>query len=318
MKFKKIMKLYVCATLVLSLLISVNAMAAESGPVNYPAGSPGALVGEFPPIPGLFFVSQTSFVSGRGLFDGDGNEVGDFEMDAWAETFRFLASYPTTILGANVYSQLVLPIAKVDQSFSMHGFSIGDDKDAGLSNVTVTPLLLNWHRGNSHYTVGLDIALKGFNYDEDNFTNVATGYNSVIPVVAYRYDKPNGLDIGGRASIVYNFENSDTDYKSGALLALDLFGGWNFGKWQVGITGGYTQQLSDDSGSGYDALEAMHQVSNGNRMKELKLGPSITYNSGPMIFEVNYQRGLIAENTIKSDSIWFNFTMPLYVPGMKH
>ena len=301
--------------LAMCMLLPLHAVAAESGAVNYPAGSPGTLVGEFPSIPGLFGVSQTSYTTSKGLYDNDGDKINDFEMDAWAETFRLVASYPTKFLGANLYSQLVIPVVKLENSLTVSTpggpFEVFDDSDSGLGNIIISPLIMNWHKpdSNSYYTIGLDIATTwGASYDADKPVNVATGYSSFIPVLAYRYDVPNGIDLGVRASYLINQENSDTDYDSGDMLCLDLFGGWNFGKWQVGITGGYTQQLTDDEQNG-------NEIDN-HRMKLLQLGPSITYMNGPMIIEVNYQKGLLAENTSKNDSFWLNFTLPLYVPGM--
>ncbi len=296
------------------LLIPFNVNAAEDGPLNNIAGAPGSLIGSLPPIPGLFLVSQTAYTTSRGLFDADGDEIGDFNMDVWSETFRILATYPTKIFGANIHSQLVLPFVSVDEDFSYSPspfFSIDvDDSASGLANVTVSPLILNWHKGYSHYTLGFDITLKGFDYDEEDPVNVATGYNSYTPVVAYRYDDPNGLDLGIKASFLFNQKNSDTNYKTGNILMLDMFAGWDFGKWQVGVVGGYTQQVSDDKQGGAKISD--------HKTKTLTVGPCLTYNFGPIMAELNYQRGLIAENASKNDSVWLNITLPLYVPSMMH
>ncbi len=309
MKFSSALKLVVAATIALTIS-SYNLYAAESGALNYLAGAPGSYVQKFPPIPGIFLLSQTSFTTSRGLFDENGDEVGDYNMDLWCETFRLLSSYPGNFLGANVYSQLILPIITVDQSYSLttpyYSLDLQDSK-SGISNITISPVILNWLKGNSSYMLGLDFTFKGLNYDKDDFANVSTGYSSIVPTFGYRYDDPSGIDIALKVAFLFNQENSDTNYKTGDLLALDFFGGWNFGKWKVGVAGGYTQQLENDIINGDET--------SGHKVRSLNLGPSVTLTGLPFSFEVNYQRGLIAENTTKNDTLWFNVSMPLYVPG---
>jgi hypothetical protein len=107
----------------------------------------------------------------------------------------------------------------------------------GLSNVTVTPLLLRWDvAANTNVTWGFDFALKSGAYDPAR-TSVAVGYNSYQPVLAIRHNDPNGLDLGISNRLLFNDKNSDTHYRSGSAYVADFIGGWNFGKWKVGVTG---------------------------------------------------------------------------------
>ena len=153
---------------VLGLVTSGSAMAAEHGSLNYPAGSPGTFIGKFPPVPGLFMVSQTSFTTADAMHDADGDEIKeeDFQLDVWVQTLRFLPSYPWKLAGANLYSQIVVPIVmNIDVSLSVDtpvgSLEIFDDDDAGLGNITVSPLILNWQQRESHryFTLGVDFVL---------------------------------------------------------------------------------------------------------------------------------------------------------------
>ena len=305
----------ILSSIILGGALTSTCMAAESGALNYPAGSPGPLVGEFPPIQGLFMVSQTSYTTSTALYDSHGDKIDadDFSMDAWAETFRILASYPRQLWGARLYSQLVIPIVHVDSSLSVStpfgSIDIFDDSDAGLGNITVSPLIMNWYFPESHqyFTVGLDIALEaGASYSANSPVNAGTGYNTIMPVLAYRYDNPNGFDIGARLTPMFNLENDNTDYDTGDMVAVDFTTGWNIGKWKVGIVGGYTKQFENDQKNGVDIPNS--------KMESLLVGPSIMYSVGPIIINLNYQKGVLAENTSKNDSFWLNFTIPLYVP----
>lgn len=311
---RKDMKKNVVAAILSVAALASPAMAAEDGPLNYPAGSPGSMVGQFPPFAGLFMISQTSFSTSDALYDSNGDEIKsrDFSMDAWVETVRFVASYPTQLWGAHLYSQLVLPIGNVDSSLSVNtgsgSMSIFDEDDTALGNITVSPLIMNWTLSEHQYfTVGMDIALKqgGDSYDADSSVNVATGYNSIIPLFAYRYNDPQGLDIGAKFAYLINQENSSTDYDTGDMLAIDFTAGWNFGKLGVGIVGGYTDQLENDKQYGVEIEDS--------KLRTLTLGPSLTYSMGPVTINVNMQKGILTENSSRSDSYWINVALPLYV-----
>lgn len=309
------MKVALLTVLAMALGLVSGASAAEPGALNYPAGSPGVFLGEFPPLPGLFMVAQTTYTTSDALYDSDGDKINDtkFKLNTWVETFRFLASYPQKLWGANLYSQLVLPVVNVESKLSVRTpvgrHRIYDGEDSGLANITVSPLIMNWQLQESHqyFTLGLDIALEwGASYDDDKAVNAGTGYTTFIPVLAYRYDNPNGLDVGVKANFMFNLENDSTDYDTGDMIALDLYAGWNFGKWKLGAMGAYTDQFESDKVHG-------HTVKNSD-IRMFNVGPSISYVAGPVIFNFNYQKGVTAENISKNDFFWFNIALPLYVP----
>ena len=312
-------------TYIISLLLAISsiaminshkAFAAEPGAMNYIAGSAGIFFGEMPPIPGLFMLTHTSFTTADSLYDHNGDKIhdADFDMDAWAETIRIIAAYDKTFLGARLYSQAIVPFVSLENSLSIDtpagSFSIYDNDDSGMGSAVFSPIIMYWHEQDSydHYILGLDIATGWGSYDKMSHVNASSGYRSVILGLAYRYDNPTGLDIGFRANFLFNEENSHTDYDTGDTVMLDLLACWNFGKWELGVVGGYTQQFTNDIDDGVDV---------GNRVTHLGLGPTLSYSTGPFNIELNYQKGLLAKNTSKNDSIWLNLTMPLYVPGMK-
>ncbi len=316
LKFKWIKITLMALAVILGMNTPSAVLAAENGALNYPAGSPAVFIGEFPPIPGLFAVSQTSYTASDSLYDANGDKIEDqdFELVAWVETFRFLVSYPYRLWGANLYSQLVLPLVSVESSLTIstpYGpYEAFDDSDSGLANIAIAPVILNWHQPESYQyiTFGVDFVLySGASYDEENSVNAATGYNTIMPQVAYRYDDPNGFDLGFKANLMFNLENGATNYDTGDMLVLDLLAGWNVGKWKLDIVGGYTHQYASDQKNGNDV--------NNSKLRSLNMGPSITYSAGPLIVNVNYQKGLLAENSSMNDTFWLNIALPLYVPN---
>lgn len=280
-----------------------SAQAFEGGVSPFPTGSTSEYIAALPPIPGLFAVEQFNYSSADGLYDNKGNKRPiPFKTDVFSATTRLLASYGVEWMGAKVYSQLVLPVVSLHTEVMGHG-----ENHNGLSNVTVTPLLLRWDvAAHTNVTFGFDFALKTGSYDP-NRTSVAVGYTSYQPVLAIRHNDPNGLDLGISNRLLFNDKNSDTNYRSGTAYVADFIGGWNFGKWKVGVTGSYLNQFTDDRQNGTDIT--------GNRMRSFAMGPTVAYNAGTYSINMNVQRGLYAANTAKSDAIWINFAMPLWMGG---
>lgn len=280
-----------------------SAQAFESGISPFPTGSTSEYIAALPPIPGVFAVEQFNYSSSDGLYDNQGNKRPiPFKSDAFSSTTRLLASYGVEFLGAKVYSQLVLPVVSLHTDVAGQG-----ETHNGLSNVTVTPLLLRWDvAANTNVTWGFDFALKSGAYDPAR-TSVAVGYNSYQPVLAIRHNDPDGLDLGISNRLLFNDKNSDTDYRSGSAYVADFIGGWNFGKWKIGVTGSYLNQFTDDSQNGSSIT--------GNRARSFAIGPTVAYNAGSFSINMNYQQGLYAANTARSNAVWINFAMPLWLGG---
>ncbi|WEE80405.1 transporter [Comamonas testosteroni] len=277
-----------------------GAHAFEGGISPFPAGSTGEYIAAMPPIPGLFAVEQINYSTSNGLYDNNGKKLPiPFETSAFSATTRLLASYPVNVLGANLYSQLVVPGVKLHTDVAGHS-----ERHGGLSNITLSPAILRWGLApHSNVTVGLDIALRSGSYSPSR-PSVAVGYTSYQPVVAFRYKDPNGLDVGISNRLLFNSKNSDTGYRSGSGYVGDFTAGWNFGKWKVGAVGSYLNQFRDDKVNGVDIAN--------NRARSFSIGPSVVYDAGAFSVGINYQQGVYAANTAKSNALWLNVAFPLW------
>ncbi|MGN6261131.1 MAG: SphA family protein [Ralstonia sp.] len=292
-----------CMTL--AALASNTANAFEGGVSPYPAGAAGTSIAAMPPIPGLFVLEQFSYSHSNGLYDNSGNKLPiPFSISAPSMTTRLLAAYPVTVLGAGLYSQLVVPVV------SLHTDIVGQSqRHNGLSNITVSPAILKWSvTRNLAIVTGFDIALANGAYNQDR-PSVAVGYTSWQPVFSFRYNVPDGIDVGMTNRLLINRENGDTGYRSGSAYVADFTAGWNFGKWKVGVVGGYLNQFTDDRLNGATVAN--------NRARSLALGPSIAYDAGAFNININYQQGVYAANTSKSSAVWLNIAIPLWAkpPG---
>lgn len=277
-----------------------SAHALEGGISPYPVGASGAAIASMPPIPGLFVREQFSYRESNGLYNNSGDKLPvPFQSSSFAATTRLIAAYPVTWLGAKVYSQIVLSAVTLD--LDVAGSS---GRYNGLSNVTLSPALLQWSFSSRLNAIaGLDVALANGSYSASR-PSVAVGYTSVQPVLALRYNEPNGPDVGLLTRFMLNRTNGDTGYRSGDALVTDFSAGWNFGKWKLGVVGGYLNQYEDDRRQGVIVRDY--------RSRSFGIGPSIVYDAGPLNININYQHGVYAANTSKGHSLWLNFSFPLW------
>lgn len=285
----------------LSLVGAQNAHAFEGGVSPFPVGSTGEYVAGVPPIPGLFVLQQMHYTSSSGLYDNEGNKRPiPFKLSGFSSTTRLLAAYPTTVLGARLYSQLVLPVVSLHTEVAGHS-----ERHSGLANITVSPAVLRWSLSEHAYAVaGLDLALSNGSYSPTR-PSVSTGYTSIQPVFGLRHTDPNGLDIGMINRLLVNRENSTTNYRSGRGYVNEFTAGWNSGPWKVGVVGSYLNQFSDDRQGG--------ATIQGNRARSFALGPSLNYNAGRFSVSLSYQRGLYAANTTKNNVLGVGVAVPLWI-----
>lgn len=294
-------KILAPCTVAITLAAASGAHAVEGGILSYPPGSSGVLQNDFPTFPGLFAFSQTSFTSANALYGNDGKKLDiPFSLSAYSETIRLIASYPTQVFGANIYSLIVVPTVDVETSAFHHSSSA-----TGFGNIAFTPLIFMWDLGhNQKVTLGFDFISEIGSYNPTT-TSTAVGYTSYAPVLGYRYDDPNGPIASAMVRYLMNAENDDTDYTSGNTMITDFYLGWHFGKWQVGVVGGYAKQFESDIDAG---------IAIGNKLETLVVGPSIAWDFGRGILNINYQQNVYAENAANSSTFWFNLAFPLWVP----
>lgn len=286
-------------TLGLALGFSISllcpAMGAENGNTQYGPGASQFFGGAFPPFPGLYILSQTNYFHADRLNDGNGDKLPfDFKVSTFVETVRLLYITPIELAGANVVTQLVIPVVNVD--VSVPGVSA---ETTGLADMVGT-LGLAWHPDqNTTYSLGVDVSAPTGRYDRFDPASPGLNHWSFQPALGYHYSDPQGLEIGTVARFIFNTKNTDTDYRTGTEFVFDYAVGWNIDKWRIGAVGYYLQQLTDDSGPTAPA--------DGHRGKGFAIGPSLSYAFNPGLqLSASWQHDVVAENRAQGDTIWFN------------
>jgi hypothetical protein len=284
------------ATTLLSLgcLNAVN--AAENGNTQYAPGSSQFFAGAIPPFEGFYFLSQTSYFSANRTNDSKGHELPiDFKVQAAVETLRFVYVSDVHIGEAQLWGQIVLPLVHLNVSTAF-----ASSNTTAFADATAT-LGLAWHPDQQQtYIFGLDVGVPIGSYDKDSLANGGVNHWSVQPTIGYHYSDPQGLEIASTARVIFNSENTATNYKSGDEFVFDYAVGWNFNKLRVGATGYYIKQFTDDKGPGVAA--------DGHRGEGFAIGPSLTYSFNPaMQVSASWEHDVVAKNRAQGDTIWMNF-----------
>jgi len=310
--------------------------AAENAAGFYLLGAKTAMSGYVPP-PGTYVSDLNYAYSGeaggqaaKGItLRRTGAVLGleadiSIEADAYINAPIALWIAPQKVLGGNVGFGVMVPVGykKVDIGIDTfldvtfpdgtvlerdRRFDIGED-----STKFGDPLLnalIGWHEGNWHWTVGALLNVPVGEWDTDSITNLSFNHWGLDTTAAVTWlDPAKGHEISVAAGFTFNWENPDTDYKTGTEFHIEAALIQHFSKtFSVGIGGYHYQQVSGDSGSGATLGDFEGRVT--------ALGPVVTYTFEvgkiPVITQLEYMHEFEAVNRAEGDMGMLNVTMPL-------
>lgn len=283
--------------------------AAEGAMSLYLPGFGGPMAGFLPP-PGVYFSNYFYFYNANVGRRTESNSiqlnvnldfVADFMQMTYVTKYKiFGASWGMTalfpIIGyGNLSAQLVTGAGNVQRSTS----------NTGIGDIFISPLILGWHTGNFHFLATLGAYFPTGKYSTSDIVNIGKnrfGIETDFGFTYYNFQKKGPL-ISAYAGFTFDFENPDTNYKSGHEFHLDFSGMyvWSFG-FGAGLNGYFLQQITGDSGSG--ALLGSFKG------RVIALGPVITYDvpmSKKFILSLGakYYREFHATNRFKGNAFFF-------------
>ncbi len=233
------------------------AKATEYAFSSYGLGGSAFGAGATPP-PGTYI----TFVSGYYTGDIKGSiNIGGIVFNAGAKAdFLQLAVNglyvpERTVLGGRLGLAVTVPVGHIDMTA---GVAVGplvatQQTDGwGLGDVTVRAQL-GWERGHTfaHLVYVQGVAPTG-RYDVGFVPNIGLNRPGIDTGYAFTYTDPGTkLQFNGTLGVTFNFENDETNYKSGT----DFHFEWAIGReiaqgLMIGIVGYDYRQLTGDSGSG--------------------------------------------------------------------
>ncbi len=222
-------------------------LPAQSLPVgsHYPVGAEGINGASLPP-PGIY-VRDYNFFYTASKVDG---LPADLDIFAYVQAPRLIWITKQQILGANYGCDIIVPFAYKDVSAPF-----GSEDQFNLADIQIEPLLLSWHFQQFDAAAGYAVWAPSGNFDASTplsyLTSPGNGYWSHMLTLGGVWHpdaaKTWSLSLLGRYEICH--EQDQTQITPGNMGTLE----WGFSKTvtpgvEVGLTGYYQQQVTEDSG----------------------------------------------------------------------
>jgi hypothetical protein len=116
----------------------------------------------------------------------------------------------------------------------------------------VPNVVVGWHEGKWYWNVGGLLNVPIGEWEERNIANIGFGHWALDTSAAVTWLDPNtGFEASAAAGFTFNWENPDSDYRTGTEFHVEFALMEHFSKrFSVGIVGYYYDQVSGDSGAG--------------------------------------------------------------------
>lgn len=304
------------------LTASGNSVRAAEGAAGfYLLGSKGQMAGFLPP-PGGYVqnLAYYYFGSTETTLEIAGVEVaGGVEADVFYDLPAGFWVLPQEVLGGNLALTLFVPVGWKNVSAGIElsgpgGVVLGTDIHNNQLAVgdPVPGASLGWHAGNWHWNVGVLVNVPIGFWQLRNLANIGFNRAAVDTSVAVTWLDPGiGLDLSAAAGITYNFENPETDYKTGTEFHVEWAAIQNFSPtFGVGLAGYHYRQITGDSGPGARLGDFKGRTT--------ALGPTLnyTFNIGrvPVATNFKYLFEIETRNRLSGDAALLTVTIPLSVP----
>ncbi|MEP4078472.1 SphA family protein [Haloferula sp.] len=302
----------------LALTLSLNTFAEEGGSGHYLPGSMASFVDGVPqeetfiarlnylyydgeiaanrqiPIAGLSTLGAeaTSTALGVTLLWRPPVEIG--ENWSWAMS----ATIPYVWM--NVEADVVAPLPGGGTTTVRRGKDL-----SGIGDIVLMPLMFNYEVCddlNINFRLGA-YAPTG-RYQVGRLANTGKNFWTIEPTVAWMYfGKKNGREASLFLGADFNFENSDTNYRTGTQVHLDGTLAQHFPLWGglfgVGLNAYWYEQVEGDSGAGATFGDFKGRTAG--------LGPALSYVSsdGNTLGELKWLHEFETKNRLEGDYIWF-------------
>jgi hypothetical protein len=300
-----------------------QAKASEGGASIYLLGSGGPGAAVMPPLEGVFFANTLYHYDGKAganrQFLLGGNLVAGLDVDVNAD-FATAIWVPTTNLAGGTFALgAILPVGRpdVDVSAVLTG-PRGNSFNASVSDAKTVmgdPLvtaLLGWKTGDLHIQASTFVNIPIGQYRKDDLANLAFHRWAVDASLAATWrNETSGWDVSGKAGFTFNGKNDYTDYDTGTEFHVE----GSVEKiispaFSLGVQAYYFDQVTGDSGSGATLGSFKGRVGG--------VGATGAYNFKimdkiPATLRLHALTEFDAKNRLEGNSVFLDFSMPLYV-----
>lgn len=291
----------VFAALIAAGLLIPMATATESGASVYPEGAETVMPG-MTPQPGASMLAEfNDFYNANSLVDSHGHSVmPGFHLSVRAFAAKFSHNWGVHVLGGTLVSYAAAPLL-----YEHLQAPIGNQSKVGLGNPIVEPVAVAYQRGAWNWWYGYDVFLPGPSYNKNDLINIGQHNYAGAPVGAITYLPNHSTEISSKFQYIVNGKDSATQYHSGNEFVWEYDAMKNVAKTvALGANGYYYQQTTNDLQNGM-------MVGDGNRGRDVTVGPEIRWHVGHMALIAKYQRDTLVQNKTVGNAFWVEFGLPI-------
>jgi hypothetical protein len=326
---------------------SVDAEAAENATGWYALGTKASMAGFVPP-PGTYFIDVNMYYEGDASaasavgvalqdiskaarkLNIEGELLVEAKADVTGKVYYNLPSVlwvaPGKVLGGNAGFGVIVPVGwkdvdldldavatltlgpPINQTFQRgQSFHLNDSStDFGDP---VLNALIGWHQGNWHWNVGMLVNVPIGPWSNTSSSNLSFNHWGIDTTAAVTWLDPNtGLEVSAAPGFTFNWENPDTDYRTGTEFHVEFAVLKHFSqKFAVGVAGFHYQQITGDSGRGARLGDFKGRVTS--------IGPVMTYNFTlgkiPVSTQLMWTHDFDVENRLEGDLGLLTVSFPL-------
>jgi len=286
--------------LLLALVCSLPLAATENGGSVYPVGAETVLPG-LTPVAGQTMVYEfTAFYQANKLVNSQGKSIlPGFHLGLEAAALKVSHNWGGNVLGGTLVTTGALPLISATLTTPA-----GTSRRTGVGN-SVVGQYLAYHKGALAWHYGMDFWTPGFAYTKGAPLNIGEHYMAFTPVGAASWLPDSGrTEISSHFAYFFNTKDLANNYHSGneAIWEFDVMRavrGVHFG-----VNGYFYKQMTDDM-----LNEAL--VGDGNRGRDLAIGPEIRSHLGRVGLVLKYQKDTLVQNRPAGNMFWFQMCVPL-------
>ncbi len=292
---------------ILGLCAGIHAaLASEGGGFsNFPAGAQTVAAAFLPPPGATEFYGYLLYYSGNSFRDGAGHAGSPgLRASVFAQAPRLVHTWQYSIGGIHISSGLV-----AESDYIKIKVAGQRSEDTGLDLVGIEPFDLTAAYGHWHFLSGSHFYVPVGAYDGNAVANASTHYMAFAQQFAVTWLPSPRWDLSINPDVEFNMRNKTTGYRSGDQFGLTWGASYRpfAGRlnWQVGVSGFYASQFSDDRLHGA-------AVPGGFRLRKSAVGPQLMYWFSPAaVLQFKWQHEMAVRNAPKGELYWIEFAFPL-------
>jgi len=275
-----------------------------------------------PPAPGLYWFEYLQYYDAPAIKNGQGNDIGTASVNSLLFMQQLAYISPVRVLGGHLGGTTLIPIVTIntDGGVGPNGAVPLTRNKSVFGDIVVGPLI-QWFdkrlfQRPFFHRLEVDFLLPVGSHDDTKLVNPSSGFLTIEPHYTFTLFLTDKLTTTQRHHFTYNFEDSDTNLRTGAMYHANY--ALNYNVWKtlrLGVTGYYIRQLAEDTADGSSSFfETQFGIRN-TKEQAFAIGPNVCFITPGGIF---LEASTVFETAVENRPSGTRATLRVNVPLSLH